>query len=141
MSFEVLPPIAIADLSALKLERLTADVEDEAIDKALADLAERNVAFQPEEGRDAAEGDMVTMDFVGRIDGETFDGGSAEGASLVIGKKQFIPGFEEGLVGVKAGDERVVQGDVPRRVSGESARGKSGRIQRDGEGGCEAVET
>ncbi len=125
MSFEVLPPIAIADFSGLKLERLTADVEDEAIDKALADLAERNVAFQPEEGRDAAEGDMVTMDFVGRIDGETFDGGTAEGASLVIGKKQFIPGFEEGLVGVKAGDERVVQATFPEDYPMKVLAGKT----------------
>ena len=98
MSFEVLPPIPLGDFDTLKLERLVADVDDAAIDKALTNLAERNTAYDPEEGRAAAEGDLVTMNFVGRIDGEAFEGGSGEGPSLVIGKKQFIPGFEEGVV-------------------------------------------
>ena len=94
MSFEVLPPIPQPDLSALKLERLVAEVDDEALNKALEEIADRNVKYEVEEGRAAAEGDMVTMDFTGRIDGETFEGGAGEGASLVIGKGQFIPGFE-----------------------------------------------
>jgi trigger factor len=87
MDFEVLPPIPVADLTTLKLEQLVADVDDAAVDKALADLAERNTAYEPEEGRVAGDGDMVTMNFVGRIDGEVFEGGSAEGANLLIGKK------------------------------------------------------
>ena len=95
MTFEVLPPIALADLKTLKLERLVADVDDAAIDKALSDLAERNTSFEPEEGRAAGEGDRVTIDFVGQIDGEAFEGGTGEGASLVIGQGNFIPGFEE----------------------------------------------
>jgi len=113
MDFEVLPPIPVADLTTLKLEQLVADVDDAAVDKALADLAERNTAYEPEEGRVAGEGDMVTMNFVGRIDGEAFEGGSAEGANLLIGKKQFIPGFEEGVIGMKAGDQKVVSATFP----------------------------
>ena len=89
------------------------DVDDAALDKALANLAERNTAYDVEEGRAASEGDLVTMDFVGKIDGEAFEGGTAEGQSLVIGKKQFIPGFEEGVVGMKAGDEKVVSATFP----------------------------
>ena len=113
MSFEVLPPIPVAELKSLKLEKLVADVDDAAVDKALQDLADRNTAFEPEDGRVASEGDLVSMDFSGSIDGEKFEGGSAENQSLVIGKKQFIPGFEEGLIGLKAGDERIITATFP----------------------------
>lgn len=125
MDFEVLPPIPVADLSTLKLERLVADVDDAAVDKALADLAERNTSYEPEEGRVAGEGDLVTMNFVGRIDGEAFEGGSGEGASLVIGKKQFIPGFEEGLIGLKAGDQKVVATTFPEDYPMKNLAGKA----------------
>ena len=125
MSFEVLPPIPLADLNGLKLEQLVVDVEDSAVDQALKDLADRNVSYEPEEGRAAAEGDMVTMDFAGKIDGEAFDGGSAEGASLVIGKKQFIPGFEEGIVGLKAGDTKVISATFPAEYPMPTLAGKT----------------
>lgn len=125
MSFEVLPPIPLADLSTLKLEKLVADVDDEALDKALANLAERNTAYDIEEGRAASEGDLVTLDFVGKIDGEAFEGGSAEGQSLVIGKKQFIPGFEEGVTGLKAGDEKVVTATFPAEYPVAALAGKT----------------
>jgi trigger factor len=125
MDFEVLPPIPVADLSTLKLERLVADVDDAAVDKALADLAERNTSYEPEEGRVAGEGDLVTMNFVGRIDGEAFEGGSGEGASLVIGKKQFIPGFEEGIVGLKAGDQKVIATTFPEDYPMKNLAGKA----------------
>jgi trigger factor len=125
MDFEVLPPIPVADLSTLKLERLVADVDDAAVDKALADLAERNTSYEPEEGRVAGEGDLVTMNFVGRIDGEAFEGGSGDGASLVIGKKQFIPGFEEGIVGLKAGDQKVVATTFPEDYPMKNLAGKA----------------
>jgi trigger factor len=113
MSFEVLPPIALADFSTLKLERLVCDVEDKDLDEALKDIAERNTTYEPDEGRAAVTGDMVTMDFKGTIDGEAFEGGAAENASLVIGKGQFIPGFEEGLIGITAGDERTIKATFP----------------------------
>lgn len=125
MDFEVLPPIPVADLGVLQLEKLVADVDDAAVDKALADLAERNTAFEPEEGRVAGEGDLATMNFVGRIDGEAFEGGSAEGASLVIGKKQFIPGFEEGVIGMKAGDQKVITATFPEDYPMKALAGKA----------------
>jgi trigger factor len=125
MSFEVLPPIPLADLSTLKLEKLVADVDDAAVDKALANLAERNTAYDIEEGRVAVEGDLVTMNFVGKIDGEAFEGGTAEGQNLVIGKKQFIPGFEEGIVGMKAGDEKVVTATFPDEYPVAALAGKT----------------
>lgn len=125
MSFEILPPIPQPDLSTIKIERLVADVDDEALNKALDEIAERNVKYEVEEGRVAAEGDMVTMDFVGRIDGEAFEGGSAENAPLVLGKKQFIPGFEEGLIGVKAEDERTVTATFPEDYPMKTLAGKA----------------
>lgn len=125
MSFEVLPPIPQPDLAAIKIEKLVADVDDEALNKALDDIAERNVKYEVEEGRAAEDGDMVTMDFVGRIDGEAFEGGAAENAPLVLGKKQFIPGFEEGLIGVKAGDEKTVTATFPEAYPMKELAGKA----------------
>jgi trigger factor len=125
MEFEVLPPIPLADLKTLKLEKLVADVDDEALDKALANLAERNTAYDVEEGRVASGGDLVALNFVGKIDGEAFEGGSAEGQSLVIGKKQFIPGFEEGLIGLKAGDEKVITATFPAEYPVAALAGKT----------------
>ncbi len=81
MSFEVLPEVKIADFASLKLERLVADVDEEAVATALAGLADRNQTFHPEEGREAGEGDRVTIDFEGTIDGKPFDGGKGEGLS------------------------------------------------------------
>ncbi|MEQ1719157.1 MAG: trigger factor [Hyphomicrobium sp.] len=125
MSFEVLPPIPLADFATLKLERLSADVEESDIDKALGELVERNTSFEPEEGRVAGTGDMLSLDFTGKIDGETFEGGSAEGANLVLGKAQFIPGFEEALMGVKAGEERLVKATFPADYTMPALAGKA----------------
>ena len=113
MSFEVLPEVKIADLTALKLERLVADVDDEALDKAIAGLADSNQTFVAEEGRKVAEGDRVTIDYKGTINGEPFEGGAGEGLSLVIGGANFIPGFEDGLKGAAKGEAREVKGTFP----------------------------
>ena len=128
MTFEVLPPIPQPDLSTLKIERLSADVDDAAIDAALENIAERNIKYDVEEGRAAVEGDMVTMDFTGKIDGVAFDGGSAESATLVIGKKQFIPGFEEGATGIKAGEERVITATFPDDYQMKTLAGKTAQF-------------
>ncbi|MFA6139700.1 MAG: trigger factor [Hyphomicrobium sp.] len=113
MTFEVLPSFELADFKNLKLERLVADVDPEAVDKAVGDLVERSVTFTPDEARAAEKGDRVTVDFVGKIDGEVFEGGTAEAAPIVLGQGNFIPGFEEGITGAKAGDEREVVATFP----------------------------
>jgi trigger factor len=125
MTFEVLPAIELADFKTLKLERLVADVDDEATDKAIGDLVERSVTFTPEEGRAAQTGDRVTVDFVGKIDGEAFEGGSAEGAPIVLGQANFIPGFEEGITGAKPGEERDVTATFPEDYPVEKLAGKA----------------
>ncbi|NJO22710.1 MAG: trigger factor [Sphingomonadales bacterium] len=99
MSFEILPSIAVTDLSALKLEREVADVSDEAVEKAVTDLVERSIKHEVEADRPAGKGDRLTIDFVGRIDGVEFEGGKGEDVQLVVGEGQFIPGFVEGLEG------------------------------------------
>lgn len=125
MSFEVLPEITITDLKALQLERLVAEADGEAIDKALDSLAERNTGYEPEDGRAAEKGDRVTINYDGTIDGERFEGGQGEGLSLVLGNANFIPGFEDGLIGVKAGEQRNVNGTFPEAYPVKTLAGKA----------------
>ena len=129
MSFEVLPEIAIAELSGVKLERLVAEVEDKALEEALNKLSERNTGYEAEEGRAAETGDRVTIDFVGKIDGVAFDGGTGQDAGVVIGQGGFIPGFEDGLVGAKTGDERLVKATFPADYPANELAGKEAEFE------------
>src|SRR5690606_34038700 len=104
MAFEVIPPVEVMDLSTLELERLTTEITDKDIDEAISRIAVNQREFAEKDGA-AATGDRVTIDFVGKIDGEPFEGGRAEDAPLELGSNSFIPGFEDQLVGTKAGDE------------------------------------
>ena len=124
MSFEVLPEVKLADFKSLKLERLVAEVEEEELQKALAEIAERNQTFVAEEGRAIEDGDRATIDFVGTIDGVAFERGSGENLQLVIGNANFIPGFEEGLTGAKAGESRDVKGTFPAEYPVTELAGK-----------------
>ncbi len=124
MTFEVLPKITVADFSNLKLERVVADVEDSAVDKAVSDLVDRSTSYETVADRAAGDGDRITMDFVGKIDGEAFEGGTGEGVTLVVGQGGFIPGFEEGLKGAKAGDERAVTATFPAEYGAKHLAGK-----------------
>lgn len=125
LSFEVLPPIPLADFSELKLERLVAEADDAAIDDAIANIAKRNTTFENAgDERAAEEGDRVTVDFKGTIDGEAFEGGEAEDAEIVIGQSGFIPGFEDGLAGAKAGERRTVSAGFPAEYPVAALAGK-----------------
>jgi trigger factor len=124
MSFEVLPEIKLADFTGLTLEKLTADVGDEEVDKAIGELATRNMAYEIVEGRAAEDGDQIMLDFTGRIDGEPFEGGAGTDVPLVLGRGGFIPGFEDGLKGVKAGEDRVVTATFPAEYPVATLAGK-----------------
>jgi trigger factor len=124
MSFEVLPKIELIDMSTLSLDREVVEVDDETIDKAVAELVERNVTFEVEEGRVAAEGDQLKIDFVGSIDGTPFEGGTGEDMEIVIGRGGFIPGFEDGLKGAKAGDEPTIKATFPAEYQVAALAGK-----------------
>ncbi len=124
MSFEVLPKVEVADFSTLKLERLVADVADAEVDEALQQLLDNNVAYEEDAERAAESGDRVKIDFVGKIDGEAFQGGSAEGVDLVLGTGQFIPGFEDQLIGLKAGEDRQIAVTFPEAYGAAHLAGK-----------------
>lgn len=129
MSFEVLPPIPLPDFAALELERLVADVEDPAIDEAIGALVERGVTFEPEEGRAGETGDRLVVDYTGQIEGEPFDGGTDEGAHIVLGKGSFLPGFEDGLLGAKAGETRTVRAAFPAEYPAAQLAGKEASFE------------
>lgn len=125
LKYERLPEIPDADLASVSLERMVAKVDDKEVDEAVDKLAEQSPSFAPrKKGSKAKDGDQVTFDFVGRVDGEVFEGGSAEGHELVLGSGQFIPGFEEQLVGAKAGDEVEVNVTFPESYGVDTLAGK-----------------
>ncbi|MFC6637829.1 trigger factor [Sulfitobacter sp. JBTF-M27] len=125
MTYEALPEIPELDMSKIKLEKMVVKADDAAIDEALANLAENAQDFKArKKGSKAKDGDQVVMDFVGKVDGEAFEGGSAEDFPLVLGSGNFIPGFEEQLVGVKAGEEKAVTVTFPEEYQAEHLAGK-----------------
>jgi trigger factor len=125
IAYECLPEVPEVDFSSIKLERRAVTVDDAAIDEALDRLAKGSVSYEPrEEGAAAEDGDQVVLDFTGRIDGQTFDGGEAEDYPLVLGSESFIPGFEGQLVGCKAGDEKEVEVSFPEQYGAPNLAGK-----------------
>ena len=123
VSVEVLPKFEIGSFEDVTLERLVTKAPDSDIDDALNRMAEQTRPFEPKDGA-AASGDKVTIDFVGRIDGEEFPGGKGEGHDLVLGSGQFIPGFEDQLIGAKAGETRVVNVKFPAEYQAAHLAGK-----------------
>jgi trigger factor len=114
VSLEVLPVLAAPSLDGIKLEKLVVPVADSEVDEAVGRLAEGQKSFKDAaKGKKAAEGDQVVCDFVGKLNGVEFDGGSAKDQAIEIGAGRLIPGFEEQLVGVKAGDERTITVKFP----------------------------
>ncbi|MGB7317886.1 MAG: trigger factor [Planktotalea sp.] len=125
MSYEALPAIPEVDLSKIELERLVAKADDASVEEALANLAETAQDFKDrKKGSKAKDGDQVTMDFLGKVDGVAFDGGAGEDFPLVLGSNQFIPGFEEQLVGVKADEVKDVTVTFPDPYQAEHLAGK-----------------
>ncbi|MBZ8117189.1 trigger factor [Roseovarius sp. LXJ103] len=125
MSYEALPTIPDLDLKKVKVERLKVVPDDASVDEALGNLAETAQDFEDrKKGSKAKDGDQITMDFLGKVDGEAFDGGAAEDYPLVLGSNSFIPGFEEQLVGVKAGEEKDVTVNFPDEYQAEHLAGK-----------------
>ncbi|MBA1202023.1 trigger factor [Pseudomonas capeferrum] len=106
-TFEVFPEFTVAGFESINVERLSAEVADADLDNMLEVLRKQNVRFETVD-RAAQLEDQLNIDFVGKIDGEAFAGGSATGTQLVLGSGRMIPGFEDGLVGAKAGEERVL---------------------------------
>ena len=126
MSLEVMPEFTPVDPSTLKLERPTYEASDADLEEALTELASQAKTYEDKKGKTpkAAEGDQLTIDFVGKLDGEVFEGGSAEDADLVIGSGRFIPGFEEQLKGAKIGEEKTIEVTFPEDYQAKNLAGK-----------------
>lgn len=125
VELEILPEIDAPEVDGLALERLTVPVTDEQVDEAVERIASNNKSYKDAaKTKKAADGDQLIIDFVGRVDGTEFEGGKAENTPLTIGSGQFIPGFEEQLTGVKAGDKKTITVTFPEDYPAENLKGK-----------------
>lgn len=125
---EVFPEIKVEGIKDIEVERHTATINDEDVDTMIENLRKQRQEFAEKEG-EAAEGDQVTFDFEGSIDGEKFEGGAAEDFKLVLGSGQMIPGFEDGIVGMKAGDEKTIDVTFPEEYQAENLAGKEAQFK------------
>jgi len=124
VEMEIVPPISLADFKSIKVERQTAPVDDAEIDQALATIADQNRPFAAKD-EGAEKGDRVTVSFQGTLAGEPFEGGSGEDVPMVLGTGQFIPGFEDQLIGIKAGESRTVDVTFPENYQAPAVAGKA----------------
>lgn len=120
--FEVYPEIELPDFAAIKAERLVAEVSDDDIDEMIETLRKQRQTWVPVE-RAAANGDMVNIDYVGKKEGEEFQGGKAAGQNLVLGSERMIPGFEDGVIGKSAGEDFTLQLKFPDDYHSEELAG------------------
>jgi trigger factor len=128
IALEIMPDFEPADPAKLSVTRPVAEVEDAEVDEALERLANESREFAAKKGgknAKAEDGDVVVIDFVGKLDGEVFEGGSAEDARVAIGDGAFIPGFEEQLLGAKVGEERELNVTFPEDYQAAQLAGKA----------------
>ncbi|AXV15312.1 trigger factor [Neorhizobium sp. SOG26] len=123
LSYEVIPPIELQSTDGISVVREVVEVSDEEVNEQIEKIAESARTFETKDGK-AENGDRVTMNYLGKVDGEAFDGGAAEDAELVLGSGRFIPGFEDQLVGVKAGDEKQITVTFPAEYPAANLAGK-----------------
>jgi trigger factor len=128
VALELLPKIELTDFRKLTLERPVAEVTDADINEAIGKIADANRPFADKEGK-AANGDRLVLTFKGTIDGEAFEGGSAEEVPLVIGQGQFIPGFEEQLIGMEKGETRNIKVTFPQNYMADHLAGKDAEFE------------
>lgn len=123
VAMEVLPKIELADFSKIKIEKPVAPVTDEEVDEAIKKMAEGTRPYSEKQGK-SADGDRVTISFVGKIDGVEFEGGKGDDIPVVLGSKRFIPGFEEQLAGLAAGESGTVKVKFPDDYASPEVAGK-----------------
>jgi trigger factor len=130
VSIEVVPAIALADFKSFTVEKPVVDVSDADVDEAIKRIADQNRPYAAKsEGAKAENGDRVTISFTGRIDGVPFDGGTGEGIQVVIGTGQFIPGFEEQLIGIGSGETRTLKVSFPKNYASEKLAGQPAEFE------------
>lgn len=123
LSYEIIPAIELKPVDGIKVTREVVEISEDEINEQILKIAESARTFETKKGK-AADGDRVTMDYLGKVDGVAFDGGKDEDAELVIGSNRFIPGFEDQLVGLKAGDEKVITVTFPADYPAANLAGK-----------------
>lgn len=123
MSYEVMPEINAPELEKLKIDRPVAETTEKEVEEQVERIAESARQYEEKKGK-SADGDRITMNYLGKIDGEPFEGGADDNAQLILGSGQFIPGFEDQLVGKKADDETVVKVSFPDDYSAAQLAGK-----------------
>ncbi len=123
-SFEIMPEFEVADVTAIAVERPTAEVTDEDIDKVLEDLRKQRATYN-EADKAAEDGDQVVIDFRGTVDGEEFEGNQGEDTPVTIGQGQMPPEFEDGLKGMRAGESKNIEYTFPESFPTESIAGKT----------------
>jgi trigger factor len=129
VELEVLPQFELGAFEDITLERLAADVGDTDVERFIERMANSRRTFvERGEGEGAEEGDRLTIDFVGKINGEPFEGGTSQDIEMFLGQKNFIPGFEEALVGVKAGEQRLVKARFPDNYANSALAGKDAEL-------------
>jgi trigger factor len=125
VAMEILPKIELGDFKSIQLEKPVAEVTEAEVDESIGRIAEQNRPFAAKaEGAKAESGDKVTISFTGSIDGGPFEGGTGEDVAVVIGSKSFIPGFEEQLIGIGAGENRTVKVTFPQNYLSATLAGK-----------------
>lgn len=126
VAVEIVPAIELADFKQIKLTKLVSEVADSEIEEALSRIAEQNKSYAPKaEGAKAENGDRVIISFAGTIDGAAFDGGTGDDTPVLIGSNTFIPGFEEQLTGIGAGESRTLKVKFPDNYGSEKLAGKN----------------
>lgn len=127
-TFEVYPEVTLGDFGQISVERIESEVTDADLDNMLEILRKQHTSYEAVE-REAANDDQLTIDFTGRIDGEAFAGGTASNTKLVLGSGRMIPGFEDGLVGAKAGESRTVSVTFPEDYQNLDLAGKAAEFE------------
>ena len=126
IELELLPDIELKDMSSLSIEKLIATPGEEQVNETLKKMTENNKKSVPlDEKRPASDGDVVVIDFVGKVDGEEFEGGKAEGFKLELGSGRFIPGFEEQVVGMEPGSDKDIEVNFPEDYHSGDLAGKT----------------
>jgi len=130
VAIEVVPTIQLADFKSFSVEKPVVDVSDSDVDEAIKRIADQSRPYNAKsEGAKAENGDRVTINFTGRIDGTPFEGGTGEGIQVVIGTGQFIPGFEEQLIGIGAGETRTLKVAFPKNYASEKLAGQPAEFE------------
>lgn len=130
VAYEVLPEFEVADFKGVKVERPVAEVTDAEIEERLQEIASASRPFEAKgEGATVENGDQVTLSYIGRIDGEPFEGGTDDNAVIEVGSGRFIPGFDEGLVGAGAGETRTVSVTFPDDYPAEHLKGRAAEFE------------